>query len=190
MKQKNIMRQDNDVVLSYEKSERGYEFYVNNVKLDRFDLLALACRCEDKNEAWELMNLASRLYHPQDDEVFNVLYGAVAMEITRNNDTNEFYYQKLFKDNVKLILGKQYKLLKNKKNNPHHIPDAWVEMNGEEIPVEVKRGCFDKKALRQLKRYMFVYQSKQGIAVAKELTVDLPENIIFVSLAQLEGVAK
>lgn len=58
---------------------------INGLHMDRYELLAFALRLSEESEkdAWEVMNLASRLFHWQDDWAFDSLYGAAAMEITR-----------------------------------------------------------------------------------------------------------
>ena len=161
------------------------EYFVNGVKIDRFKLLAMACEEESEDNAWELMHIASIIFHPQDDETFNCLYGAVAMDITRRFMQNEFYYQSDFKNNYAKI--REGKVVKNKTDG-HNIPDAWVERNGYIIPVEIKLRKFDKNALQQLNRYMKTYGSIKGIAVARELSIKLPKNVEFVSFSELEEV--
>lgn len=159
------------------------EYLINDVKIDRFKLLAMACKEENKKNAWELMRIASIMFHPQDDKVFNCLYGAAAMDIARNFTKNEFYYHTVFKKNYSKI--GDGKVVKNETND-HDIPDAWVERNGHIIPVEIKLGKFGRKALQQLNRYMKVYGSTKGIAVARELSIKLPKNVEFVSFSELE----
>ncbi len=161
------------------------EIFLDGKIIDRFKLLAIACDEEDEEKAREIMHIASMIFHPLGDEAFNTLYGAVAMEITRGFHKNEFYYQKLFKMNFSKI--RKGKVIKNK-NNAHNIPDAWVEMNGYIIPVEVKLKNFDARALKQLQRYMKAYGSEKGIAVANKLTVEIPDNIEFISFSELEAV--
>lgn len=185
---KRIILEKNSLLVECEESERGIEYYFNSEKIDRFDLLACAARAKSREEAWECLHLASSLFHPQDDETFNVLYGEVAIGVTHTFYENEFTIQKVFKDNVEKILGLEYHLLKEKKNNPKHIPDAWVTFEGYEIPVEVKYGKFDKKALKQLERYMKVYKCKMGIAIGNVLEVNIPKNIKFVSIPEIKEV--
>lgn len=48
-------------------------------------ILASAMNSEDKSSAWELLREASILGHPYGSDVFNVLYAAAAMEVTRNH---------------------------------------------------------------------------------------------------------
>ena len=161
------------------------EYIVNGVMIDRFKLLAMACDEDDEDNAWEIMRVASIIFHPQDDDVFNSLYGAAAMEIVRNFKKDEMYFQNIFKENYSKI--RKGKIIKNKTDG-HNIPDAWVEEDGYIIPVEVKLKKFDKKALEQLVRYMKAYGSLKGIAVARELCVKLPHNIDFISFSELEVV--
>ena len=101
---------------------------------------------------------------------------------------NEFYYQDLFKKHYKSFLPLAE--LVKRKNNPKHIPDAWLKENGEYIPVEVKLEKFGARALKQLNRYMEFYDCKNGIAVADELTVELPDNIQFINNKDLESLNK
>lgn len=161
------------------------EVFHNGNLVDRFKLLAIACDEEDEDKAWEIMHITSMIFHPLDDKVFNSLYGAVAMEITREFHKNEFYYQELFKRNFSKI--RKGKVIKNR-NDGHNIPDAWVESNGYIIPVEVKLKSFDVRALEQLKRYMKAYGSEKGVAVARELSVEIPNNIDFIPFSELEAV--
>jgi len=87
-----------------------------------------------------------------------------------------------------IIKIKNAKLL-DKVNDPKHKPDLWVELSNKEIPVKVKKFDFGKTALRQLQRYMNFYKSTQGIAVAKNLTTELPNNIRFISIKELEEIS-
>lgn len=97
---------------------------------------------------------------------------------------NEFEYQRLFKKVGTMLCGGE--ICKFPRENNRHCPDAWIKKGGEYIPVEVKLGCFNKSALRQLQRYINVYGCKNGIAVGKECTEQLDDNIQFISLTQLE----
>lgn len=161
----------------------GTEFEIDGVILDRFELLAMANEAETKREAWSYLKLANVIYLPLEDKIFDVLYVTSAIEITRCFKESEFYYQDLFKKKyVKIRDGK----IIDKKSDNLNIPDAWVEKEGEFLPVEVKLKDFDKRALNQLQRYISVYDCKNGIAVAENLTVELPENIEFISFDELE----
>lgn len=158
--------------------EHGYlECYLDGEKLDRFEMLSASLNCDDKKTAFEILNFASILFHPRGDYVFNTLYGAVAFEIARKFEKDELYFQRLFKEKCSSLgLGE----IVPHKDNQKHIPDAWINRNGELIPVEVKVSDFNKKALKQLNRYMDVYNTRHGIAVARSLAVELPDNIEFI----------
>ena len=159
-----------------EKNE--LEIYIDGEHIDRFHMLALALNADSEDSAWLILRNASILYHHLGDVVFNELYGAVAEKIARNFDfKNEFYYQDLFKEKAEQL---GYGKIVSHKDNPKHKPDAWINRNDELIPVECKLHDFDAKALKQLTRYMTFYHAEHGIAVARELTVLLPENIEFV----------
>ena len=156
------------------------EIFVNGKMIDRFRLLALALMQPEPEIAWEYMKCASCLFHPQDDKAFNALYGATAMELARKQDISEFDVQHVIKNNIKKIFGEDAELL-SRKSDGKNIPDVWIRRNEEDVPIEVKFGRFDKKALRQLSRYMHAYGCAHGIAIASTLTVTLPENIQFIS---------
>lgn len=160
---------------------------IDGVKLNRFDLLALASEIafDDKKLAWQIMKVASIMFHPQDDKTFNVLYGTVAMDIARQNYKTEASLYPKFEKAIKKLFGDRAEIIK-KINNPKHQPDAWVRLEDQDIPVEMKLHSFDKKALKQLQRYMNFYSCKKGIAVGNSLTVDLPENIVFIPISKLE----
>ena len=70
-------------------------------------------------------------------------------------------------------------IVKVKMNNKHR-PDFFVSVCGVLSPVEIKLWSFDNLAKEQLQRYMFIYKTQHGFAIARELTTDLPENITFI----------
>ena len=49
------------------------EVYIGGAYIDRFKLLASVCNAESKKDAWKLLNVISKLFHPLDDETFNTL---------------------------------------------------------------------------------------------------------------------
>lgn len=137
---------------------------------------------EKEEDSWVWLNKSSEvLWH---SKIFNSIRNCVAKEIARRNSKNEYYYQRLF-DRVanRLLKGANPIHLKT---NGKDIPDSFIDLNGETLPIEVKIGDFDKKAKQQLERYINNYNCERGIAVGRNLTVDLPENITFFSLKELE----
>lgn len=74
-----------------------------------------------------------------------------------------------------------------KKSDSGNIPDAWLEHNGDFVPVEMKLNSFDNSALSQLNRYVDFYGASEGVAVADNLTCELPNNITFVKY-DIDGV--
>jgi hypothetical protein len=152
--------------------------------LSRFDLLAEAIKGENKKTSFKILQLASILFHWQDDTTFNSLYGAAAMQICFNNNKNENDLHHLFNQNIKKIFGEDAEMI-NKQSDGRNLPDSWVSLGGSEIPVEMKMGKFNSKAMKQLKRYMDNYGCKAGIAVGSELTTPIPSNVKFISNEQL-----
>lgn len=99
--------------------------------------------------------------------------------LMNNGKAREKDVHKWFKENCEHVLGEPYKIT-SFKNCAKYQPDAWVTKEGQLIPVECKLTNFDHKALLQLIKYMKHYGAVNGIAVAKNLCCELPENITFV----------
>lgn len=139
---------------------------------------------EEKKKAIELLKLVSEVNAClQCDELNSVLFGIWEYCI-RETQKTEFYYHWLFNKYIgDIITG--CKPVK-RRNDGRNIPDSWVEIEGNVLPVEVKFNNFDKRALNQLLRYVKTYKTIFGIAVARNLTVELPLGIWFVSIADLE----
>lgn len=149
--------------------------------------LAEALSANTYEDALSLVRVAEAAYPYLDASEMEKLSLAIVHEAFRVHHRwkckNEYYYQELFKEQAEQIIPGcevvQRKMLKE------HRPDAWIKLDGSVIPVEVKLHDFDRLALRQLERYMDAYGEERGVAVAREATVALPENIIFVGLDQL-----
>lgn len=145
--------------------------------------LAEAVRTNNEEEAWIIMQNVSKIAHPLDSPPFNALYNAVAAYLAARNTVNEFHYQSLFKEHAPEI---ELEVI-SRKTDRQNIPDAWVKINNEEAPVEVKKNNFDWKAAEQLERYMNTYHTRYGVAVGRKLTANLPNGALFVGLDKLEG---
>ena len=118
------------------------------------------------------------------------IYQACREKIIKNYDDVRVLEKDIyewFNNNVIDILGVNYKIIK-RKNNPKHIPDFWIENMDEICPVEIKLHNFDSKSLQQLQRYMDFYKCKKGIAVGKELSCEIPENVLFIKYSLHEKV--
>ena len=78
----------------------------------------------------------------------------------------------------------------NHKMDKANRPDAWVRLglfeDCELAPVEIKLHEFNITALRQLLRYLDFYKCNYGIAVGERLTTEIPNNIFFVSIKELD----
>ena len=113
------------------------------------------------------------------DAVLTHLFWAVHCKRTR-----ETHIQAWFFENIDTLVpgSKRAKVA----IDPNHIPDGFLEINGETVPVEVKLEAFTSSSLSQLKRYMKVYRARHGIAVAKELRCDLPSSVTFIKASDEE----
>ncbi|MEE3508156.1 hypothetical protein QN399_18115 [Pseudomonas sp. 10C3] len=80
----------------------------------------------------------------------------------------EFDIHRKFFTNLDAYLPGAVRLIK--KSDPLHIPDGWVKLSGEILPVEVKRDAFTKASARQLARYIEYYGVGKGVAVAASFT--------------------
>jgi len=185
-----IFKNDNFGEVRVKEKDNGniHSLIIGDQEVDRYKMLAVASKLasEDKEKAWNIMKIASILFHPQDDWVFNELYSCTAMDITRVTSQNEFNLHSEFNKKINKLFDNAELL--DKKNNAHHQPDSWIKIKDKEIPVEMKLDSFDTKALDQLLRYMNFYKTEMGIAVGSDLKVDLPKNIIFISKDEIENV--
>lgn len=164
---------------NYTGIEIGGKFY------DRFGLLALATSCKSSEAAWGFLKLASIMFHPQDDHVFNALYEAVTTHLAywENAETLEYSLYPQFEKAVNNLFGENAKIIRPKEDR-HHRPDSWVQIGETLIPVEMKKSDFDGKALKQLTRYMNFYQCKNGVAVGSRLSVKIPKSIRFINISE------
>ena len=87
-----------------------------------------------------------------------------------------------FKKVVKF--GEEYSIV-DIKSDGRNIPDAWVSDGIENIPVEMKIGAFNKKALSQLQRYLNKYKCHKGIAIGEEPSVKY-NNIQFIDISEVK----
>ena len=165
-------------------------FLINGKKETLFDVITEAKKLVDIGDykaAKNMLKEITPLVYQHKDENLHEYLDVVDFYYFENkmmDRKNEFYYHNLFNNRCEKLFP-EFRIIK-KKNIPGHYPDAWVEREGEEIPVEVKLNDFNDKALRQLKRYIQVYEKSKGIAIGRKLTVKLPENILFISLDELE----
>lgn len=160
-----------------------------DVDSQKYKMLAMAVESESTEKAYIILDAVSVF---RNDDVFNSLYYAVLnlvvdKKISERTEKNEFYYQKMFCNAYPQISKAKIITVDNDGEN---IPDCWVEKDGKQIPVEVKKDKFGGKALKQLQRYMKAYKCNYGIAVGKRLNVNLPNNIEFVSICDLENIIR
>ena len=175
--------------LEYEtKFERGVlVYYVNGLRIDKYDLIVAAAMAHNTEYAEEILEVADRLFGRYTDDInYNVLRQTVYENIIYEEIfKDELYYQSVFKSHVKEILGEEYNIV-DIKSDGRNIPDAWVSNGTENIPVEMKIGTFNKKALSQLQRYLNKYKCNKGIAIGKEPSVEIPNNIQFIDISEVK----
>lgn len=63
-------------------------------------------------------------------------------------------------------------------------PDFIVLDNGVKYPVECKK-TFNKRSLNQLEQYMIEMGVNKGYAVAPKLSIELPDNIVFIQSGEV-----
>ena len=112
------------------------------------------------------------------------LYSAARLDIAwaRNLSRLELTgTQPRFERNLETLLPGATMAKRPKPKAPTRLrPDFWVELDGTVMPVEVKKGKFNGKALDQLLGYMQEFGCDQGVAVGATLAVTLPQNVRFV----------
>ncbi|MGX7195215.1 hypothetical protein [Enterococcus olivae] len=182
-----IMKDKQAVTIQTQKN--GEKFIkINDKHFDYIDLLEFVCKAsytsDDLNTLLATIDLA-RDIAPTDKVGF--LQQSVREIVLRNFDSKtftEFDIHNLAKEKISSFISGCEVI--NHKNHPKHIPDMWVRIGRKEIPVEIKLRDFNLKARNQLERYMDFYGCEKGIAIGKRATTKLPENILFISIAELE----
>lgn len=154
--------------------------YINGFQLIDFAVHVSFSHSELMSELTDLVNLSKILASDLSENYF--LAHAATETIIRNwHDSlpTEQDVNKWFVENYKSLIGEEFVIIK-RKNDKSHIPDAWMVKESNYYPVEMKLHSFDKKALKQLHRYMENYDCSFGVAVGSNKECEIPENIIFV----------
>lgn len=143
---------------------------------------------DEPDTALKLLNEYNKLYPCQSDEMSMITVAATLITHQNLADTmpKERDYYKIFDDKVKELQDDKISVIW-KKNNPKHIPDRWMNIGSNVIPVEFKLHEFNNSALTQLNRYINFYNCEYGIAIGSELTIGLPNNIWFISLSDINN---
>ena len=165
------------------------EIEMNGKKYSAYDLLALAIQVANiggHREAWKLMDAVKFMDDFTNNESFKSLYVATGVYLVTKCCVSEFDIHASFNASVKHLFGEDVTSVKGQ-YDAHHKPDAWLLIEGKEIPVEMKKYAFDCKACKQLLRYMTFFKSGVGIAVGSKLTTPLPPSILFVSIQNIEN---
>lgn len=161
------------------------------IELLAYRTLALAIQkainAEEKSffaeECYDMINKVSS-YFPHDGGLVSDLFST--MECAALQFVTDVWNQSQYE---RAMYGKILPLIKEtfidaKEVYPElkkgHHPDMFIESGGRVIPVEVKRGKFDNKAISQLRRYMDVYESEVGIGVARQIPEHECEGMIFL----------
>lgn len=106
------------------------------------------------------------------------VFDQAALSLTAPKLT-EFHVHRQFFASLDTYLPGAVRL--SKKSDPLHIPDGWVDISGETLPVEVKRDAFTKAGARQLARYIEHYGLDRGVAVAASFTCDPDPRFICIT---------
>lgn len=163
-------------------------YRIDGILYNKYELLALASKLahKSKKDALIILKMTEELYLKFNDETFDELCDCVRMFILYEDlSKDELYYQEVFKENCKNILGEEYEIY-NKKNLQRKRPDAWVIKDHKEIPVEMKVHEFNKTAFKQLLNYMKMYKCDNGIAIGKPCDIKLPDNILFIDIKDVK----
>ena len=177
-----------NIKMFYDNNMLCYE--INGLVFERYSLLAFISKVNNKKDALSLLKMSDYLFTRENDSSYDTLSDMIWDNIYyKNENKDEIYYQEIFKLNVKRILGESYNLIENKKQF-HARPDAWVIYGNIEIPVEMKIDLFNNSALEQLKNYMKIYNSKNGIAIGKGFSVEFPNNIRFIDISEIKKYDK
>ena len=159
------------------------------IDFKKYEILGHISRCDDLKQQEKWLSLIAHTENFK-DKSFTRLWAVVNVDCIRGQcevksygDYDEFYIHSLFKKHISSVI--KGATIVEKKRDPHHLPDAFIRFHAQAIPVEMKKGAFDLKALNQLKRYCKHYKSRKAVAVGSKLTVKLPAEWIFVSTDEL-----
>ncbi|MGV5083110.1 hypothetical protein [Pseudomonas aeruginosa] len=111
---------------------------------------------------------------------------AVVDAISRNlqagrhdaSGTTEFDVHRHFWSNPDSLLPGAVRIAR--KHDGENIPDGWVELEGEQMPVEIKLGAFNQSASRQLRRYLLAYSARRGVAVGSDITCAKDDRLVCI----------
>lgn len=155
-------------------------------------LFATSISKERENKNFAAINLLVKILNDYKSDLLDRLVDSFhkteICKIAMHRGDDEYTIQYMFDDYANLVIPGAKVI--QKKHDGKNIPDAWIKLNGEEIPVEVKFQYFNEKAMNQLNRYVKAYKCNRGVAVGRELTADLPEGYIFVSIDELKAAQK
>jgi hypothetical protein len=154
-------------------------------------MLAIASSLDHKKASCNLLSIISKVAasSPATTKTFWEIYGCVASSIIWTDTLlkrkpPEFYWHKVFKNNLEYLIPGAA-ILKKKKKDGCGAPDFWIRISNDICPVELKRECFTIAACRQLERYIKEYGAPYGFAVAQKLSAPLYKNMKFISLEGL-----
>lgn len=151
--------------------------------MQRFNAIA---KMAFENPAEAIRQLDDPEFHHED---FMWLRACVIFEASRNlmaDSANEgkpqfteFDVHKAFWKNLHALLPGA-KRVKGPEPDGKNIPDGWVDLNGELMPVEMKRDVFNGAARNQLHRYMTAYGARRGVAVCPAFRCETDPSILRV----------
>jgi hypothetical protein len=105
-------------------------------------------------------------------------------QASRRESSEDFLYRVIEK-HFKALFPNAELVDRNSHCDRRDIPDYFVSIDGNLIPVEVKADVFNRVHLQQLNRYITKYQPKKlGFAIAPSLDpkLELPKKIKFIPL--------
>lgn len=102
------------------------------------------------------------------------------IHMMQKGESSEKNIHDWFKKNVS-ILGENAYVVDHEHPIGKYRADFLCKVHGKEIIVEIKKDQVDKKALRQIEKYLKISGVRMGILIGSELKVKLPENIMFIS---------
>lgn len=171
-----------DVAIALNKPE---EFFAKS-HLTLLEMLFCSRLLEDPGTAYDRhFNWISEVgkigFNQNDLTLFSKAYSCIALDTARRSLTSESTLMEKFKNGIGTYISGA--TIVSGPTSFAHRPDAWVMLqSGEVCPVEGKHTIADKKALKQLLRYMQVFSRSTGVLVAQFISVEIPKNVIFVKI--------
>jgi len=142
--------------------------------------LAAAFFCPTKQEAWKVFRTIETYAGEMNlvTETFLAMDTSLKIFITWENQDTEYTRYPVFEERIATVIPGATIVPPPFKHRLR--PDFFVEREGMVSPVEIKRNTFTGVGVKQLQRYMTVFNCVTGYAIAPKLSGTLLPGMMFI----------